>query len=267
MKHFRIFIAAVFLFLFVAGSATAGVYMDVVGQTFSDRPDTINTKIYIESDRLRADSKGSGQDLIFIYRADKDLVWVINNNDRTYMELTRADMEKFGDKMKQARKQFEDQMANMPPEQRAMMEKMMKDKMPQMSEQKKSEVVYNKTGSGIAVNKWVCDKYDGTEGGKRIEEVWTTDLKSIGLNTGDFKVFDSFVEFFKALPKGNFGFEKYGSAQGNKGKSFSGIPIKTVEYEANGRKARMTEVKDISNKKNDASLFNLPAGLMKQQKN
>src|SRR3990170_3608288 len=115
------------------------------------------TTVYLGKDRMRTETKGSGRDQVFIYRGDRKLFWMLDNKEGTYTEMTREDVKKLKGRMDEAMKTYEEQMKNVPPEQRKMMEAMMKSRMPQQP----PRTVYKKVASGVKVNRWVCDRYDG----------------------------------------------------------------------------------------------------------
>ena len=54
-----------------------------------------------------------------------DLFLMINHDDKTYTVIDEATLEQIGSRMSAAMTKMEAQLAQMPPEQRAMMEKMM----------------------------------------------------------------------------------------------------------------------------------------------
>ena len=96
--------------------------------------------------------------------------------------------------------QLQEQMKNMPPEQRAQMEAMMKGRrrraMAGMAAPVKTQ--YRKVGTGT-VGKWTCDKYEGFTGEKKVSEVCTVDPKVLGFTAADFAVSKQMAAFFKKI--------------------------------------------------------------------
>ena len=72
-----------------------------------------------------ASTQPGGASVIF----KDDVIYNVNPQDKTYIELDRASMKRMADQINPALKQMQEQLAKMPPEQRAQMEKMMGGRM------------------------------------------------------------------------------------------------------------------------------------------
>ena len=86
-------------------------------------------------------------------------------------------------------------MKNMPPEQRAMMEKMMKGKMPQAAAAA-PKTVYTAKGSG-SVNGFSCTKYEGDQSGVKEAEVCAAVPAQIKLTPADLQIFEKDERVFQ----------------------------------------------------------------------
>jgi len=257
MKYLKlIFLLALFIGIFTT-AINADVVMTSTQENY-DGEEEITVKTYIGPKAVRTEAVGTDTDHIFIFREDKDLYWVIDNKKKTYMEITGEDMKKINQQMEQARKAYEEQMKNLPPEQRKMIEKMMKDKMPTSV----PEIEYKKIGSGVKVNHWTCDRYDGYSDGVKVEEVWTVDWKNLGLSPEDFSVLLSMSNFFRKFPQAGFKFIKVSSEKEVK-TGYPGIPVKMIDY-SDGKKKSKMEIVKIEKKDVEYSLFELPGGLKKK---
>jgi hypothetical protein len=83
-------------------------------------------RVQIEGSRMRVESLGTeGPRQTTIFDGGRQVLWIVNDDQKTYREMTKADMDRVGGQMAGAMAQRQEQMKNMPPEQRAMMEKMM----------------------------------------------------------------------------------------------------------------------------------------------
>jgi hypothetical protein len=238
------------LLIALSTSATAGILMTTEQEHYvtarSGGKETAQ-KAYIEDDRMRVDTTREMKEHTIIFRADKDLFWVINHDEKTVMEITKEDLERMQQQMKSAMEQME----NLPANQRKMMEGMMEGR---MGNQK--EIVYEKVDSGVNVGEWETDKYKGTIDGTLEQEVWTTSWSDLDLETEDFQVMKEMTSFFKDFSM-NFdsSFFNVGSEDWEKG--YAGVPVKTVSY-SNGEKQFETLLKEIEEKALDASLFEKP---------
>jgi hypothetical protein len=254
MKHSRDFLVFVLLVIFFVPLVQAGVI--IVNSNEAQDHTTSQNKTYLEKDRVRMEMKGAATHQIFIFRQDKELFWFIDNKTSTYSEINKQDL----DKMKSALEQMEEQMKNIPPEKREMVEKMMRGKMP--SQPPKPQ--YKKVGSGEKVNQWICDKFEGYRDNKKGEDIWTTDPKNLGLTPDDFNVLQEIGKFFEGFGKMASSFYKVGSPDWEKDNGYSGIPIKTITYSGD-QVAETMELKEIQHQDISPTLFDLPGGLKKEK--
>lgn len=263
MKFTKIFLLFIFAML-LASPVKAGILMVEETESFFDNERTKKQDmIYIDRDRIRVDTKGDDIDETYIFRKDKGVFWVIDNREKTLTEMTLEDLHKMKGQIDEAMRMFEEQMKDLPPEQRKMIEDMMKGQMPAQPIEEK--IVYKKVASKEKVNKWVADKYAGYEGGVKVEEVWTTDWKALGLSKDDFKVFEEMAKFFSE-PSGDKGpFLKPGSEEWEKEQGYPGIPVKSIEY-SRGQVSAITELKEVKKQDFKSSLFEVPSGLKRMEK-
>ncbi len=264
MKAKSMMLGMLFGLAVFASSLFSGVIM-VSTHTTTGRPNEKQvTKIYIESDRVRFESSGAVMNQVFIFRQDKELFWIIDQKSNTYMEMTKQDMQKMKEKLDQAKAQMEAQMKNMPPEQRQMMEKMMKGRMPMM-QQTAPPITYKKVASSEKVNQWVCSKYEGYRDDGKVKDIWTTDWKSLGLTAESFKAMKDLSEFFVEFAKEMASsFDQIGSEDWEKEKGYAGVPVKTIFYN-NGQARSTTELTEVRQENLSAALFELPANLTKKE--
>jgi hypothetical protein len=239
------------LILGLALSARAGVtFVQSYEEIGGKQPASTNT-IRLDKDRVRVDA-GTNPDAYFIYRGDKQLFWMVNTKDKTYMEMTEKDFEAMFAKMDEAMKKMQAQMENMPPEQKKMMEGMMAKMMPGGG--KMSKTTYKKVGSGGAVNGWSTDKYEGTRDGAKASEIWTTAPKNVSIDEKDYQVLKDMAKFFEKFAK------NLPQMIGDKSNGLEGIPVKTVSFK-DGQPHFQTQMKEVKKESLAASLFEVPAGL------
>lgn len=90
------------------------------------------TKLQVQGGKLRVEHNEAGNDGVMIYK--DDAVHVLNPPEKNYVLINRATIKQFADQVNPALKQMEEQLKNMSPEQRAMVEKMMGAQLPQAQE-------------------------------------------------------------------------------------------------------------------------------------
>src|SRR3954465_5865655 len=122
--------AACFSMLFYPVAGVAGVVVQQTGGDIgSDKPKQ-KTTIYIQGSKLRMDSDDpAGKKSSVIFDGDKQVMWIVDPSEGSYREMTAAQVQQMGDQMSSMMQQMQGQLAQMPPEQRKMMEDMMKSRM------------------------------------------------------------------------------------------------------------------------------------------
>jgi hypothetical protein len=249
MRIYRSMLLCAIISLMLISSLTAGVYMN---GTVKDEGKTNQMEMFVEKDRLRFQSTGEMGEQVFIYRADLDKFWTVNNGK--YMEMTREDMKQMGAQMDNAMKMMEEKMQDLPDDQKRLMQQYMKGKMPgqEMADAEKSKTIWKKVVKE-EVNNWECEKFESNDG----ETTWTVEPDQIGLTKDDFQVFESVQGFFSEFMKDNDSFLKYSAPDDSDG--LSGFPVKSIS--ASGQEHVMNE---ITKKELDNKLFELNKEWKKQ---
>jgi len=237
----------------------SGVYLEGIESAAHQGQGT--TKIYVDADRLRIESISDAQNTLIIFRQDKELFWVLDQNKKTYQEMTKDDLKKMKGKIDESMKMLEEQLKNMPPEQRKMMEEMM-PKQAMMNAQKMVKKTYVKKLSNVKVGKWSCTLYQGSAEGEQKEDVWTVDWSQIDIGPEDLTAFQDLGEFFSSLAPDMTDIFEIGTEEFEKSGGYAGMPVKSVEYEG-GKIISSFEMKKLEKKSLDRSLFELPQGFTK----
>jgi hypothetical protein len=220
-----------------------------------------NSQVQIEKTRMRAEGGGAnGRRQTMIFDGTAQVLRMIDDEAKTYSEMTKADIDKLSGQMSGAMAQMQEQMKNMPPEARARMEEMMKGRGMAMPASNAPTTEYKRVGTD-KVGKWSCDKYEGTRGGQKVSEVCTVAPSALGFNSSDFEVTKQMAEFFsKLIPQGADSLFRIGADTPN---GFSGVPVRTVTYR-NGAPSGTTEITDVTRQSFPDSTFAVPAGYEKR---
>ena len=262
------------LVLGLSGTAMAGVVVTST-QTKLDTHQASPMMVYADTDRLKVVTP----DNTVIFRGDLNRVWMIDEQRRSYMEMTPETMQAMGRQMagagaqmNAAMAQMQAQMAQMPPEQRAMMEQMMKSRglggpsgaggAPPGPPQ----IAFSKVGGGKMVAAWNCDIYRKTVNGQLEEELCVAPIGSTGLSANDFQVLDKFSSFMAPMmsspmmPRSDY----MNWNDMNKAIGFQGMPLDTIIY-AQGKPTTQQTVTKIERTGIPASTFDLPQGFTKRE--
>lgn len=217
-------------------------------------------QIQIERTRMRAESSDAkGEKQVMVFDGTKQVLDIIYIDKKTYTEMTKDDVEKMGGQLSDAMAQMQKQMANLPPEQRAQMEAMMKGRMGGAGTAAAPKVHYKKTGTDT-VGKWTCDKYEGFDNDQKTSEVCTVDPKVLGFAASDFEISRQLAEFFKKMMPASAGQMFSIGTVADQG--FSGVPVRRTF--TIGERQVTTEITEVSRQNFPDSSYAVPAGFEKQ---
>ena len=216
--------------------------------------------LYLDAGKLRVDGQSpDGKKFAIIFDQDKQVVWNIMPDSGSYMEITAAQIEGMSAQMSQAMQQMQAQMARMPPEQRKMIEDMMKQRMGGAASAAPAITVQEK-GKGEKVGPFNTTRYEVQTNGQRSSEVWAASASELHLQDSEFKTFQAMAKFYEPmtrnLPKGSW---SAGPLQ-----QIQGFPVKTVVYDGQ-RPSYEWAVTNVEQRSLESSLFTLPSGLRKQE--
>ncbi len=189
---------------------------------------------------------------VMIVRLDREMMYAIDMQKKTYWQMTFAEMEammtKAGAKMDAAMAEMEESLKNMPAEQRKAVEQMMGKQMMGLAEGGKVDVTA--TGETKSVVGYACRKYVATRDGEKLVTVWATkDLKSFQNLQKDWKAFN------KRLLSMNM---SVGKPLMEAFQKFDGFPMETTIAGVN------TVVTKVQERPIPETEFEVPAGFKKE---
>jgi hypothetical protein len=251
-KAFRLAVLAAVLAapLLASGRALAGVTL--VMQRGNDPQSTL----YIDNDKMRMENPKASMERTVIIDASTKKMVMLNDTEKTYTEMTQADIERIGAMMTARRAQMQEQMKSMPPEQRKKMEQMMG-----ATDAKPRDLKFEKMGSKKTINGFACDMYRVIEDGKPKEEDCIAPWNANVLSRADFAGLRKFAEdMAKSMgPLGGGASSKNMFEQFDK---FPGFPVSRHPLE--GEKEDEV-LKSIKRGSIPGSTFNIPAGYTKKE--
>jgi len=247
------FVAVISLFT-ASLDAADGV---LIAQKTTSGDSTQTSQVQIDRNRMRAEIGGANRRVV-IFDGTRQLLWLIDEDKKTYNELTKADVDRLGGQVQDAMAMVQAQLANMPPAQRAQLEALMKGRGMAALTAQKTE--YRKTGTD-KVGKWTCDKYDGFQNNQKTAEVCAVDPAAIGFSPADFEVSRQLGEFFrKLMPQNADQLFTFGKAEEQ---GFSGLPVRRKTTVAG--KESTVELTDVTRQTFPDSIFTVPSGFQKQE--
>jgi len=243
----RMVVACVWLAL-----AGPGVLAGVVVEMETDRAGT--DTMYADGTMLRIDPQ-TGASTIF----RDDTLWIVDHDKKQCRTIDAADLRELSARLGGAMKEMQAQLAQLPPEQRAMMEKMMREKMPGMAAAAPPRRIV--AGGSERVGSYACTVHTLVSGEDKVWEVCAADESAV-------EAFSEAKEAFEAL-SGFVGQLREAVQQmpfvGAMDTPFSemdrvdGVPVRVRTFR-NGKTVSESTLKSVTRRELDASTFAVPPG-------
>jgi len=230
----------------------------------------------VEGNNLKMDlSSFSDTQGELIFLGDSREMLVLDHQNKSYHRMDEAMIQGLASQLQQAQKMMEEALKNVPEEQRAMVEEMMKKNMPDAAgvaagesgsdTAKGSEVV--KTSERAEKNGYPSVKYEMHFGGGRTSELWVTDWKNVEGGSEVFGAFEGLAEFVREMVDSMPAFVQRMSAADA---SFAhlnelgGFPVLTREFAEDGTLTSETTLHSAKRQAIEAGAFEPPAGYRQQ---
>lgn len=247
---------------------TPGVVITRTDRSIGPRARTRTTAIKLTHDAARIDS----DDASVIYRKDLNTAWMIQGNSYMVMNkdaarAVRKQVQIHGDAV-EAR--LAEALATVPPENRAMIEQMMRKQQagttvpgmlataPQVTKPRRPKFT---KGARDKVGPWGCDVYDGQLDGQLAQRVCATGIGDLGLNDADVEIMLYASEFFWELSS-EFGGQASAPPSDLLGiedeQGFPGYALSRKRY-TNGQLDHESTVTKAERTEFDPALFSKPA--------
>ena len=252
--------------ILMASPLHAGVALDMV--TRDAAGNTIEAmKVYAQSGKIRMDGVGQPADerMSMIFLGEEFLV--LDHSDRKYIVVDADMIAAVGSQMQAAMQQLEAQLADMPPEQRAMVEEMMRGQMQGMTGGNPEDRIaprVEETGAG----QWEsnpCTQYAVYEGAEKTQEICAAPLADIQGVGEAMKAFTDMAGFMNQLSDSMP--EPMASAMAENPMELidqiDGFPVRRVDF-VNGQVRSETTLEGVVEQALDANVFAVPEGYTEQ---
>ncbi len=185
--------------ILAAAPLWAGVRIKVDDTNYTSK-ETTHQEILLDGDRLRVNDSGRNNSVLFLTDGGRSRMVMLDSSKNEYREIDQQTMAQISQQLQGALGALQSQLQNLPPEQRARIEQMMRGRgLPgQATAAPRSRTVYTATGSG-SVAGFSCRKYDGVEGGEKVAEVCAAKASDLHLSAADLQAYDKMREFASGL--------------------------------------------------------------------
>ena len=245
--------------LALVGSAQAGTVMDIVNRDLANKTET-PAKTFAQNGKMRIET-GGPQDSFAIFR--DDTIYTFDPKQKSYMAMDRASIKRLADQLNPALKMLQEQMANMPPEQRAQMEKMLGTKLPDGKEPVEE---VRKTSRTATIAGHTCTYAEILQDG--VVQTETCVVPAAQLK-GSRELYDAAVKV-SALLQDMINsvdlpmLKQMANRQMENFDRLGGVPVLTRTFDG-GQPVHEATVKAIRTEALAETLFEIPAGYKKQE--
>jgi hypothetical protein len=263
------FLGAAILALCVMSGVAAAEDMIITWENkdlTSDPPEVQNSQAYVSGDKMmvemeEGESQSDGPEDTMIYRGDKKQVWLVRHEKKSYMVLDKETMAGVSEQVSAAMKEMQERLAEMPEDQRKMIEEQMKGRMPGLGQQAPPVVETRKTGETKTISGYECVCYENLVDGEKKSQIWVTDWKKAGVPSESFEVFKKMSRFFQemlasmpAIAQQAAGDQMFQGMD-----DVDGFPVLFESYEGS-EVTREVLFKEVEKKTIDPSTFEIPEG-------
>ena len=262
--------------LMSTASLWAGVVFEVETKDHSSSSKEIReTEISAEGKNLKMsipakNKKGADGEMIF--RADRREMVVVDHDGKSYSVIDQEMLESVAGQVNQAMSRLEETLKNVPEEQRAMVEKMMKKQLPQVQETKQPTTKLVKTKMRKKQNGYPCVKYEVHGDKGKTMEMWVTEWGNIEGGKDAAEAFKGMAAFFENMLS-SFSSMSGASRFGGNMKAnpmthlneIDGFPVIVHSFDDDGKLENESQLRSSERRKLDPADFEPPAGYKRQE--
>lgn len=150
-------------------------------------------RMIVSGDQVRMESRGQAM----LFDASAREMTVLIPSQSKYQVMDQQDVRKLGEQMQQMRSQMEQQLQNVPEDQRAEMRKQMQSMMPGMGDQ--PEIRVEATGGSASVAGASCREARVLRDDQPTHEVCVAEPGALGIPDEDFETLMSMFGFFEEM--------------------------------------------------------------------
>jgi hypothetical protein len=244
--------------LLLATTASAGVRIETTTRDIKTKvADGAAQVVMVQDGKVRMNSPKDANGMIL----KNSMLYVIDDKAKTYMQMDKSTMKKTADAAGGAMKEMQEQLKNMPPDQRAQMEKMMGGNVPGMMTGKKDTYEATDTGKGDTAEGRKCRVWNVLKNGKVSEELCVVPFSTLPGKEDFEKTFKELADAFEGMTNGLPGAGDSIKAR----KAINGYPVRVRYFDEAGKpRAMETVLTKWVDEAIPAATFEVPAGYKKK---
>ena len=245
-------IAIIAVGLLTAHTAFAGVYAELVDHNLTTDTTQPKQKIYVQSGNGRFADAGGHVTLI-----KGDTLYMLDDSEKSYVVFDKATMEQLAKNLNEAMVKMKEQMAKLPPEQRAQMEQMMGGA-GAMAGGQQWTVDVTDTGKTDKVDGRNCKLWNVTRNGELDEQICVVPYSALPGKEDFQAVFTKFARAFEEMAKSVPMLSGMMAGEFTAQVKANGFPVRRRAYEKGQLINEETLVKVWREETIPASMFEVP---------
>lgn len=256
----------------LCGPAHAGSVLELLTTEYKQEPPIIGT-VQIstsgDSSRLEITSVSSNESGGMIYRADSKEMIAIDHEAQEYFVIDQETMDRIAAQVSAQLQAMQEELAAMPPEQRALAEQMMQMKMPDADAEAVPASMLEKTGESDTVSGFECEYYDVMREGRKIRDLCMTSWEDIEEGREVASAMMKLADFFENMRKafsGTGGLDVMDRQQEMFAymEALNGYPVYSRDYDASGRLESEARLQSAGHEEISPAMFEPPPGYMER---
>jgi len=256
--------------LIVASNVSAGVVFEVETKDHKSG-DSGHIQAFVAGENLKMliTSGGNVESNEMIFRGDRREMVVVDHGNQSYLTIDEPMIKSIGEQLGDVEAKMLEALKNVPPEQRAMMEKMMKGRMPpQSASPARPKVELRRTSESDTKNGYPCVKYEVTRDGRKTREIWVTQWDNVEGGAEAAAAFEAMAEFYAQMRDS---MPRFGADENKNDNPFehmkemNGFPILTYEYSSDGSLVGESALTSSTDRSVAPEEFEPPSGYSQRQ--
>src|SRR3982751_868771 len=254
MKRIAMVLAG-FAGCFSAAGAMAGVYVELVNHDIPGNTTQLSQKMYVDGGNGRfVDEEGRATII------KGNTMYIVDDSDQTFIAFDKATMAQLAKQISAAMDRMKEQLAKMPPEQRAQIEQMMAKTPGMGGDGQKWVVDAVDTGKNDKVDGRACRVWDVKRNGELDDQLCVVPFAQLPGKENFQAVFANFAKVFEEMAKSVPMLAGVMSNEFSAQAKVGGFPVRSRAYE-NGKLGTEEQlVKVWREEAVPASMFEIPAG-------
>lgn len=227
-----------------------------------DPPMMLTHRMSLAADRMALTSEADGKSSHFVYRGDKQVLWMIEPPTHEYTEIDEASVKALAAQVGPMIEQMREKLAQLPPEQRATMEEILN--MQAKKDEPAPKIEVRNSGAKEKIAGYDCVRWDVLRDGTKSGEIWAAKWSATGASKKDFAVLSQLNEFLATLHAAAPATRDLGDG-GLIGEMdrVDGFPVRIRQFE-DGVLASESTLESLHTESVAASTFEVPAGYSKR---